>query len=62
MMRSKDFARDYGILIIDGPLAGICARGVLVLDENDKVVYRELVPEIAQEPDYEKALEALLKK
>ncbi len=62
MMRSKDFARDYGILIIDGPLAGVCARGVLVLDENDKVIYRELVPEITQEPDYEKALEALLKK
>jgi thiol peroxidase len=62
MMRSKDFAKDYGVLITDGPLAGICARSVVVLDENDKVVYTELVPEIAQEPNYDKALEALLRR
>ena len=62
MMRSKDFAKDYGILIITGPLAGICARAVLVLDENDKVLYTELVPEIAQEPNYEKALAILFGK
>ena len=62
MMRSKDFARDYGILIIDGPLAGICARSVVVLDDQDRVVYTELVPEITQEPNYDKALQALLKK
>jgi thioredoxin-dependent peroxiredoxin len=61
MLRSKDFAQDYGMLIIDGPLAGLAARGVLVIDEKDKVVYKELVPEITQEPNYEKALEALLK-
>ena len=61
MMRSKDFARDYGVLIESGPLAGFCARAVVVLDENDKVVYTELVPEIAQEPDYDKALAALFK-
>jgi len=60
MMRSKDFARDYGVLIEDGPLAGICARGVLVLDENNKVIYSELVPEITQEPDYDKALSYLV--
>lgn len=59
MMRSKNFAKDYGVLIQDGPLAGITARAVVVLDENDKVVYTELVPEIAQEPDYDKALSAL---
>lgn len=59
MMRSRNFARDYGVLINDGPLAGITARAVVVLDENDKVVYTELVPEIGQEPDYEKALAAL---
>lgn len=62
MMRSKDFAKDYGILIQEGPLEGICARSVLVLDENDIVVYRELVPEITKEPNYDKALEALFKK
>ncbi len=59
MMRSRNFAKDYGVLIVDGPLAGITARAVVVLDENDKVVYTELVPEIAQEPDYNKALAAL---
>ena len=58
-MRSPTFATDYGVLIEDGPLAGITARAVVVLDENDKVIYSELVPEIAQEPDYEKALAAL---
>lgn len=59
MMRSRDFAKDYGVLITDGPLAGICARAIVVLDENDKVVYTQMVPEITQEPDYEKALAAL---
>ena len=59
MMRDKNFAKDYGVLIQDGPLAGITARAVVVLDENDKVVYTEMVPEIAQEPDYDAALAAL---
>lgn len=59
MMRSRNFAKDYGVLIEDGPLAGITARAIVVIDENDKVVYSELVPEIAQEPDYDAALAAL---
>lgn len=59
MMRSRNFAKDYGVLITDGPLAGITARAVVVLDEQDNVVYSELVPEIAQEPNYEAALAAL---
>jgi thiol peroxidase len=59
MMRSRNFAKDYGVLIEDGPLAGITARAIVILDENDKVVYTELVPEIGQEPDYDKALAAL---
>jgi len=50
---------DYGVRIQDGPLEGLCSRAVLVLDENDKVVYAEQVPEIAQEPDYDAALAAL---
>ena len=58
-MRSASFAEDYGIKIIDGPLAGITGRAVVVLDENNKVIYTELVPEIAQEPDYDEALAAL---
>lgn len=53
--RSK-FADDYGLRIADGPLAGLCSRAVVVLDENNKVLYTEQVPEIGQEPDYAKAL------
>lgn len=53
------FAQDYGVLMADGPLVGLCARAVLVLDENNAVIHRELVPEIAQEPDYAAALAAL---
>jgi thioredoxin-dependent peroxiredoxin len=58
-MRSADFARGYGVLIADGPLSGLTARAIVVLDENDTVVHSELVPEIGQEPDYEAALKAL---
>jgi len=58
MMRSRNFAKDYGVLIEDGPLAGITARAVLVLDEANRVVYNQLVPEITQEPDYAGALAA----
>ena len=59
MMRDRHFAKDYGVLITDGPLAGITARAIVVIDENDKVKYTELVPEIAQEPNYDAALAAL---
>jgi thiol peroxidase len=47
------------VLIQDGPLAGILARAVVVIDESGKVIYTEQVPEITQEPDYDKALSAL---
>lgn len=59
MMRDRHFAKDYGVLITDGPLAGITARAVIVIDENNKVVHTELVPEIKNEPNYDKALAAL---
>ncbi|OOO00766.1 MAG: Thiol peroxidase [Chromatiales bacterium USCg_Taylor] len=59
LMRSRAFARDYGVLIEDGPLAGIAARAVVVLDGNDQVIFTQLVPEIAHEPDYDRALAAL---
>ncbi len=59
MMRNRNFAKDYGVLIQDGPMAGICARAIVVLDENDRVLYSQLVSEIAQEPDYDAALAAL---
>ena len=58
-MRANDFARGYGVLIADGPLSGLTARAVVVLDENDTVVHAELVGEIGHEPDYEAALKAL---
>lgn len=58
MMRSKNFGKDYGMLITDGPLEGVLARAVVVLDADDKVTYTELVPEIGQEPDYEAAISA----
>ena len=57
-MRGRDFHKDYGVMIIDPPLSGLTARAVVVLDEHDKVVYSELVPEIKQEPNYEAALAA----
>lgn len=59
MMRSRSFAKDYGVLITDGPLAGVTARAIVVIDENGQVTYTELVPEITQEPDYDKAMAAL---
>jgi len=55
----KEFMRDYGVAIAGGPMAGLAARGVVVLDENNRVLYSQLVPEIKDEPDYEAALKAL---
>ncbi len=57
-MRGRDFNKDYGVMIMDPPLSGLTARAVIILDENDRVVYSELVPEIKQEPNYEAALAA----
>lgn len=59
MMRDKSFATDYGVLIEDGPMAGLCARAVIVADDADTVVHSELVGEIGDEPDYDAALAAL---
>lgn len=59
MMRNRDFAKDYGVLLLDGLYRGITARAIVVIDEHDKVVYTELVPEIKQEPSYDKALAAI---
>ena len=58
-LRGHDFLQHYGVAIADGPLAGLAARAVVVLDEHDRVLHAELVPEIAQEPDYAAALSAL---
>ena len=58
-LRTRAFAKEYGMLITDGPFEGAMARGVVVLDENDTVVHRQLVPEIGDEPDYDAALASL---
>lgn len=58
-MRGREFMKDYGVEIAGGPLAGVTARAVVVVDEGDKVIYTELVPEIKQEPNYTAALAAL---
>ena len=57
--RVSDFDVKYGVLMEDGPLAGLLARSVVVVDKEGKVAYTELVPEITQEPDYDKAIAAL---
>ena len=58
-LRGREFHQRYGVDIQDGPLKGLTARAVVVLDESNKVLHSELVPEIAQEPNYEAALAAL---
>lgn len=59
MMRDRHFAKDYGVLLLDSPIAGLAARATLVLDENDKILYAQLGPEITVEPNYEPAFAAL---
>ncbi|QAU23668.1 thiol peroxidase [Dyella sp. M7H15-1] len=58
-MRGQDFLKHYGVAIASGPLTGLAARAVVVLDEHDKVLHTELVGEIAEEPNYDAALKAL---
>ncbi|MFO7649019.1 MULTISPECIES: thiol peroxidase [Halomonas] len=57
--RYPEFHRDWGVALSSGVMSGLCARAVVVLDANDRVIHAELVPEIKQEPDYEAALKAL---
>ena len=55
----SDFATDYGVKIIDGPLAGVCARSIVVVDTDGKVLHTELVPETVDEPNYDAATAVL---
>ena len=55
----SSFAQDYGLTLTDSLLAGLMARGIIILDENDRVIYQELVSEITAEPDYASALAVL---
>jgi thiol peroxidase len=57
-LRGRDFHKEYGVMITDYPLAGLTARAVIVLDENDKILHAELVQDIGREPDYDAALTA----
>ena len=57
--RFSDFDESYGVRMADGPLAGLLARAVVVIGKDGKIAYTELVPEITQEPDYDKALAAV---
>lgn len=59
--RHKEFGSDFGVRMTEGPLAGLLARSIVVLDSDGRVQYTQLVPEIAQEPDYDAALEAVKK-
>ncbi|WP_312342498.1 thiol peroxidase [Stutzerimonas nitrititolerans] len=58
-MRGSQFLRDYGVAITSGPLAGLAARAVVVIDEQNMVLHSELVAEIGNEPDYEAAIASL---
>ena len=57
--RDVAFGKSYGVYILDGPLAGLYARSIVVVDETGKVTHTQLVPEITQEPDYDAAFAAL---
>lgn len=58
-LRDTKFGEDYGVQMVDGPLATLFARAIVVVDGEGKVTHTELVPEIAEEPDYNAALEAV---
>ena len=59
LFRSRDFVEGYGLRLADGPLEGLMARAVVVIDEDGRVIYTQLVKTISDEPDYEVALKAL---
>ena len=59
-LRGREFLENYGVALSSGPLVGLAARAVVVLDESNAVLHSELVPEIKSEPDYDAALKALV--
>ncbi len=59
LMRDAKFADDYGVKIVDGPLAGLCSRAVVVVGTDGKVTYTQQVPEIVEEPNYDDVMAAL---
>ena len=59
IMRSRNFAKDYGVLLIDGPLSGITTRAIVTISKDNKILHSELVSEIADEPNYQAALDSI---
>jgi len=59
VFKDLSFGDDYGVTLTDGPLEGLLARAVVVIDENKKIIYSQLAPEISEEPDYAAALDVL---
>jgi len=59
VFRSEDFEKNYGLVITEGPMRGLTTRAVIVIDETGKIIYRQLVKNVSEEPDYQKALERL---
>ena len=59
VFRNREFMDDYGVGIVDGPLEGLCARAVVVIDADGTVSHSQLAPEIVNEPDYDAAIAAL---
>ena len=59
IMRSRNFAKDYGVLLVDGPLSGITTRAIVTISKDNKVLHSELVTEIADEPNYQAALDSI---
>lgn len=59
VFRSDDFEKNYGLIITEGPMRGLTTRAVIVIDETGKIIYRQLVKNVSEEPDYQKAIERL---
>lgn len=60
VFRSPEFAQKYGVLMVDGPLKGLLARAVVIINPQGNISYTELVPEIGQEPDYQSAINSVV--
>ncbi|MDH6354270.1 thiol peroxidase [Dysgonomonas sp. PH5-45] len=60
VFRNAEFAKDYGVLMVDGPLKGLLARAVVVVNPEGNITYTELVPEVTHEPDYQAAINSIV--
>lgn len=59
VFRNQDFGQNYGVTITSGPLKGLLARAIVIINQQRKIIYTEQVPEIKQNPDFDRALSAL---